>query len=279
MTEVIDKLANRNNREEGDYFQDGILMCGKCHTPKQIKKTLPGLGEKLLPITCQCEEEQAAKAKEAAKMQDFQTMMDGLQKRYGISDSLYGAYTFARDDRRDRKVSDACRRYTASWEAMKTNNIGILFYGSVGTGKSFLAACIVNELLSMCVPATVTSFPRLLNVLQQAEDKQKIIDSLRSYHLLVIDDLGVERDSSYAMEQIFAVIDARTRSGLPLIVTTNLSMEELKNSATIQLKRIYDRIIDACPITLRIMGESRRAGNAESRKRLARAILKGEYDQ
>ena len=49
------------------------------------------------------------------------------------------------------------------------------------------------------------------------------------YSLLVVDDLGVERNTEYAMEQIFIVIDSRYRSKKPLIVTTNLKLEEIKN--------------------------------------------------
>ena len=158
---------------------------------------------------------------------------------------------------------------------MKADNLGILFYGSVGTGKSFYACAIANALLEKCVPAVVTNFPRLLNILQGIRDRQNYIDHLQTYSLLVIDDLGVERDSPYAAEQVFNVIDARARSGLPLIVTTNLTIEELKKPPTMQFARIYDRVLELCPITIKMTGESRRMGNAEARRGKARELLKG----
>ena len=70
--------------------------------------------------------------------------------------------------------------------------------------------------------------------------------SLDDYSLLVIDDLGVERNTEYAMEQMFTVIDSRYRSKKPLIVTTNLKLEEIKNPPDLAHARIYDRILERC---------------------------------
>lgn len=49
------------------------------------------------------------------------------------------------------------------------------------------------------------------------------------YPLLIIDDFGMERDTSYGLEQLYNVIDSRYRSKKPLIVTTNLTLQELQN--------------------------------------------------
>lgn len=184
-------------------------------------------------------------------------------------------YTFAADDRQDPVLSDVCRRYVDRWAEMEAQNIGILFHGTVGTGKSFYACAIANALVDQCIPAMVTSFPRLLNLLQSARDRQEIIDGLDRYPLLVLDDLGVERDSYYAAEQIYSVIDARTRAGKPLIVTTNLPYDELESPAAMPYKRIYDRILELCPVVLKMTGQSRRAQNAAAKKAAAKALLQG----
>lgn len=280
MQDVIGKLANRDNSAAGDYVQDGILMCGVCHTPKQAIKELPnpngGTFSRLVPVTCLCEEKGREELEAKNKKQQFNLWMAEQHDKYGVSDRSYGAHTFAKDDRRDAALSDACRRYVERWEEMKADNMGVLFHGSVGTGKSFYACAIANALLEQCVPATVTNFPRLLNILQGVRDRQEYIDHLQAYHLLVIDDLGVERESSYAAEQVYNVIDTRARSGLPLIVTTNLTIEEMKNPPTMQFARIYDRVLEMCPITIQMTGSSRRAGNAEARRAKARELLSGD---
>lgn len=119
----------------------------------------------------------------------------------------------------------------------------------------------------------MTSFPRLLNLLQNSKDRQGLLDRLSTYKLLVIDDLGVERDTGYAAEQIFAVIDARCRSNFPTIVTTNLTPQEMDAPETMQYKRIFDRVTEMCPVSLLVDGESRRIQNAQRRKEIARELL------
>lgn len=274
MDEMINRLAARDNGAPGDYEENGIRMCGTCHQPKQARLDLGG-GMRLVPVACACGEAEALEEQAALERKLFMAKIDGMQAEYSVTDNAYRRMTFDQDDWKNAKISDVCRRYIAHWAEMKADNLGMLFCGTVGTGKSFFACSIVNALLEKKVCATVTNFPRLLNLLQSARERQELIDHLQRYELLVIDDLGVERDSSYAAEQVFNVIDARARSELPLIVTTNLTLDELKNPPSMQYARIYDRVLELCPITLKMTGESRRAGNAETRREKARKILEG----
>ena len=75
--------------------------------------------------------------------------------------------------------------------------------------------------------------------------------------LLVIDDLGVESQTDYALEIIFSVIDGRYKNGQPLIITTNLTLEQLENPAKVEQSRIYDRILEMC-FPIKVQGESLR---------------------
>ena len=269
----------RTTEEPGDYTgDDGLLYCGKCHTPKQTRLSFnPLTGERtetIVRASCQCQQEADEEAERRAVRERFQ--MDMARRREdGLSCPDGLRYTFAQDDRQQPKVSDACQRYVECWDEMRANNIGVLFYGSVGTGKSFLASCIGNGLLERRVPVAATNFPRLLNLLQGTYEKQALLDRLSIYKLLIVDDLGVERDSAYAEEQIFNIIDARSSSELPVIVTTNLTLEELEHPTSMQYARIYDRVLEMCPIRLKLAGESRRKANASEREQLARQILLG----
>lgn len=276
---VITSMAAKDNSAPGDYVESGVKFCGKCQAPKQtwIDFQLPGgrTDRRLVPVACLCKEQELAEANARERRANFDAWISGMIEQYGLSDRSYTRHTFAEDDRQDSAISDICLRYVERWEEMQADNMGILFYGSLGRGKSFFACAIVNALLEKCVPATVTNFPRLLNILQGVKERQAYIDQLQRYKLLVIDDLGVERDSTYAAEQVYNVIDARARSGLPLIVTTNLTMEDLKSPPTMQAARIYDRILEMCPIPIRMTGESRRTANASARKAKAHELLKG----
>lgn len=272
MKEILAGLVERDNRNPGDYERDGLLFCGICHQPKQTWIDLSGVERRLVPVTCRCEEEKEEIKKDTAAAESFN---NNMRQRWadGICCPDAFPYSFADDDLKTPNESAVCQKYVERWNEIISNRLGILFYGNVGTGKTFYASCIGNGLLEKQIPVASTNFPRLLNLLQETQAKQKLLDRLAIYRLLIIDDLGVERNSAYAAEQIFNIVDARYRSKLPVVITTNLTLEELKKPATMQYARIYDKVLEMCPIRIKMTGESRREAIAAERKRLAEQIL------
>ena len=194
-------------------------------------------------------------------------------KTSGLQDKSLYDYTFARDNGINPEIKLA-HNYVSNWEEMKANASGLLIWGDVGTGKSFFAGCIANALLEKGVPVLMTNFSRILNTLtgMHFEDRNQFINSLNRYSLLIIDDLGIERNSDFALEQVFNVIDSRYRSKKPLIITTNLTLSELNNAADIAHKRIYDRILERC-IPVRINNRNIRQDNATANLKQAKRIL------
>lgn len=146
--------------------------------------------------------------------------------------------------------------------------------GDVGKGKSFFASCIANALLDRDVPVLMTNFPTILNRLTEmfTEDRAAFIAGLDEYGLLVIDDLGVERNADYAMEQTFFVIDNRYRNRRPMITTTNLKLSELKNPPDLPYVRIYDSILERCDPIL-FDGKNFREENAGATKAAAEDLV------
>ena len=136
--------------------------------------------------------------------------------------------TFANDNGRNPQMKTA-HFYVKHWEDMKAGNIGYLLWGSVGTGKSYLAGCIANALMEKEISVRMTNFALILNDLAATfEGKNEYISNLCRYPLLILDDFGMERGTEYGLEQVYNVIDSRYRSGKPLIVTTNLTLTELQ---------------------------------------------------
>ena len=93
----------------------------------------------------------------------------------------------------------------------------------------------------------------------------------------IIDDLGVERSTEYAMEQMFFVIDSRYRSRRPMIITTNLKLAELKNPPDLAHARIYDRILERCAPIL-FDGKNFREENAGATRQAAKDIVNSKHD-
>lgn len=83
----------------------------------------------------------------------------------------------------------------------------------------------------------MTNIPSLITKLGHSqEEKNYVLDKISYVSLLVIDDLGVERDTPYSLEKIYEIIDTRYRSGKPLIITTNLKYKDMKAETNISYK-------------------------------------------
>ena len=93
----------------------------------------------------------------------------------------------------------------------------------------------------------MTNFSAILNDLTASfEGRNEYIERLCRFSLLIIDDFGMERGTEYGLEQVYNVIDSRYRSGKPLIVTTNLTLDSLQNPQDTAHARIYDRLLEMC---------------------------------
>lgn len=253
----------------GDFRKDGILYCGKCKEPKERIKIMSGK-DTIIKHNCACERAEVEKYEREKREEEIQLMIYALRKM-GMTDTAYYKHKFEADNGLNPNTTTICKNYVDCFDIMKENNIGMVFYGGVGTGKTFFACCIANAMFEKGRYAMVTNFPKILNKI--FEDKQKAIDELQKPDLLIIDDFGVERGTEYSLEQMFAVIDTRLRSGRPMIITTNISLSDIEDAKTIELKRIYDRVLEACPLRIRFDGESIRKENAKKKREIAAKVL------
>ena len=88
-------------------------------------------------------------------------------KQRAFADSAMQQWTFENDNGRNPQTGIA-RRYAEHWEEMQAENIGCLFWGNVGNGKSYLAGCIANALMEKEVPVYMTNFAVILGDLSPA---------------------------------------------------------------------------------------------------------------
>lgn len=133
---------------------------------------------------------------------------------------------------------------------MYARNKGLLFYGEPSTGKTYLASCIANALLKKRVPLIVTSIIKLTSASgpfsKEAEEQRLLVRKMNAARLLVIDDLGTERETDYKMEQVFEIIDSRYGAKRPMIITTNLSLYQMQHEPNMRKRRVYERIFEIC---------------------------------
>ena len=260
----IQSLSPQVEVEPGDYVVDGLIYCGKCNTRKQNRYDVEGQTV-ILTCMCKCQEEAYEREKKEHEEEQRRIDIDNMRAT-GFPDRKMASVRF--ESAEPSEVLEVAKRYVDNWKTMRENGKGLLLYGTVGTGKSYSAYCIANALIDQGIPVLVTDITRIVNTLQgKFEDRQEYIDTLNTYSLLILDDLSAERKTEYMNEMVWSIINARYRSGKPLIVTTNLSSEELANAADISSQRIYSRLFEMC-IPVKVEGEDRR-----------KEALRGEYDE
>ena len=254
---TLDSIAATVPRGKDTYTgADGLLYCSNCHTAQQCRIEVFGV-EKIVPCVCKCmneamerEKEQDALRAKMAEIKRFRSM--------GFADRDMSAHTFAVDDGANPALTKAAKAYVDNFKDFRKQGKGLLLYGSVGTGKSFIAACIVNALIEKGYPCLMTNFSRLIDAVNATwGERQTYLDSLGQFSLIAIDDLGVERDTGYTNENVTVIVDSLYRAGVPLIITSNYTPKQLTGEDEIRRKRVYDRLLERCH-PIEVTGESRR---------------------
>lgn len=251
---MVDAISASVQKPESEYMgADGFLHCAVCKAPTQTRIVVEALGiNKVVRCVCDCIVKQQAEEEMRKRREELDR-----KRRICFAETSMSGWTFENDDRKNEKLSDAMQKYAENFAKYRREGKGLLLHGTVGTGKTYFAACIANRLIDSGYDVLMTNFARLTNQVQSASDKQKVIDDLNDYALIVVDDLGAERTSEYMQEMVFNIIDSRYRAGLPIIITTNLPMEEIKKPQDRNRARIYDRILQRC-FPVEVSGASRR---------------------
>lgn len=242
---------------------------------KQRYKTLTGQELDGIDYAFPCVSDEEEKKRIAFEQKQKAAHIERLRRQCFAYPIMY-KYIFAADDNRNPELSEMAKEYVYYFDStMKPEGIGALMYGGVGTGKTFMACCIANALVERGKRCKFTSFAETVTELEDFSKKQTVLKSLTEYDMVVIDDLGTERRSSYMAEQVFAIIDALYKSNTPMIVTTNLTITDMSDKTDITRHRVYDRIKERCAVLMEFKGKSRRGEIGASNMRDLQAVAGG----
>ena len=169
---------------------------------------------------------------------------------------------------------EKARGYAQNWDEFKKAGIGLLLFGNVGTGKSYAAGCIANALIDRLESVLFVGMSDVVNRMQGnfGSDRDHYMKSLMRPDLLILDDLGAERNTSFGKERVFDVVDKRLLTGKPMIVTTNIPLSVMKQAVDLDDRRIYDRILEVC-VPIMFDGDSFRKSTAADNLKTAARLL------
>lgn len=258
LPEFIDKAAAvMRPPSDGDWYNEqGLLMCGKCNAPLEYIIT----GEKMQPIpdslpadkieairkaramiigtkhrvVCRClnqEREVYKRQQEAARLEER------YNECYGNSMHLANT-TWGKDDGRCPYALTTLKRYVSKYREMRERRINLLLSGGTGTGKTFYALCVANNLMTLGYHAAYTSPYTILTRTSPYISAQIVINAmLETAHVIVcdgVDDKALEGKSYGVLEALIASAKAL---GVPMILNTSLEGDKLE-----KLKEIYDGV-------------------------------------
>ncbi|WP_156009892.1 ATP-binding protein [Streptococcus ruminantium] len=239
---------------EKEYIKDGHAYCKVCHERRDGKPIQMLNKPMIFKMACRCDRDREVKEKEREKQMEIERL-----KRNCFNSIIQWAYTFENYQGEENQSLIIAKNFVKDYEEMKKENIGLLFYGSVGSGKTYLACSIANALIEQYqISVKIRNFAQIINELQKSSfdfDKNAYIESLVNTSVLILDDLGIERDTSYAKEQVYNIVNNRYLKQKPTIFTTNLSYDTIQNCKdSVEYQRIYSRIIEMC-IPVMVVGE------------------------
>ncbi len=270
---IFDSMRIVSGEDTEDTGSNGVRHCRVCGEPLETIFEVSGRKFKGA-IRCACMRERDHEAYQY----ELACRRNEMRKKCFRNKQLY-AYNFKNDNGKAEKLSKV-RNYAEQFEEMMKGKdpYGLLLSGGVGSGKSFAACCVCNYLLDHDISCIFTDFTKILSDLQNCEDLETYFRRLKNTPLLVLDDFGAQRGTSYADETVFRVINDRIETKKPMILTTNIPMKEFyrvlesDNSEDIPAKRIYSRILSGCIPVVYNGPDLRRLVAEENRNRFAESL-------
>lgn len=155
-----------------------------------------------------------------------------------------------------RQVVEYCLRFIKNFDTSFEN---ILIYGNTGVGKTFLTNCIAREILNTSHTVIYLTSFQLFEILEKNKFERnnenteipEQLDGILNCDLLIIDDLGTEMNNTFISSQLYLCINERYLSRKSTIISTNYSLDDLKN---LYSERIFSRLISNYKL-LKIVGE------------------------
>ncbi len=220
------------NGYPADYLEP-VFLCKDCEDTGHLRDEY---GARRLP--CQC-----FKKKVTRRLGEISGLFDRI--RTENFDHLSDAYYEGEDLANFKRAEKLCREFVSNTDGGCQN---FLFYGNIGTGKTFLSCCMAAELIrqgrEVLYFSSVSFFDRLAQYRfsdrsAARDERSDVLDDLYECDMLILDDLGTERVNQLIMSELFALIDERLRRKKSTVISTNLTLKDISDTYS---ERVFSRI-------------------------------------
>lgn len=167
--------------------------------------------------------------------------------------------TFRNFDRsQNERAFDKAAQYANHFDEIRnTEKNSIIFSGDTGTGKTHLAAAISNHVINknrcpVMFGTFIEYLDRIRSEFKNNTDQTK--HDMKTVPLLIIDDLGKEKQTAWSDQTLFEIINYRYEHGLPVVITTNLSWQALSKQYD---RAVISRLAEVC-VSVNVVGQDHR---------------------
>ncbi|MGA9398819.1 MAG: AFG1/ZapE family ATPase [Anaerolineaceae bacterium] len=188
---------------------------------------------------CECRKDQVTAS--------FRSRLYEMSNLDALKDLTFSTFQPRGRDNFSKSQADSVETAFITTRRFAENLNGWLFiWGGYGCGKTHLAAAIANAAVAKNIPTLFLTVPDLLDSLRFTFDSEKItfeerFEEIRNIPLLILDDFGTQNMTSWALEKLFQIINYRYINHLPLVVTSNQTVELIEG-------RLRSRFLDSTSV-------------------------------
>lgn len=228
--------------------KDRCPKCGKAITmtlewPKIKHGVFVGMVTREVPAVCDCQM-RAQDAREAEEQRRRTEQMERMRHERAFGNRvLVGSFAASS---KNSDVMGSCAAYAVDFEKSRDDRKnGLLLWGDTRTGKTFAAEAVARELHDQGMRVMMDTAAGFVSRYESADrmGREAMRHRVAKCDLLVVDDFGASRDTSYGREVVFSLIDDRISANGPMVVTTNLTPEQM---ASCPDSRAAMRIMERC---------------------------------
>ena len=233
---------------EDEYFgEDGKVYCKNCNTSR-----VAVYDARFIRCKCQCQMEKIEKAYEEERQAKIKEHLEKL-KEQSLLGERYKNFTFDSVEIINEEHQNIINRLKKYCEGFKEHNegLGIYLFGSNGSGKTLLTACMLDKLNSQFIECMFTNIHKIKEELLSSDPKRQkaFLNRVYTVPVLFLDDFATEvvkknGEDNWLQDVIYDVINTRYNNMLPIIYTSNCSLKQCLEERGVMQKTI-DRIFES----------------------------------